>query len=308
MKAGKPWFLRWTCALALLALAGGNRALAAGAVPGPDADFARLLADRTAIERVYYAHRLETTLPFEKAVPPEMIEQLVRRDLDRERTLQQTRGLVITAAEIEAETQRINQSTRAPEVLAELKRALDNDPARFGRTVVEPILVERRLRDGSSNGKRPASARDSLEQVRVELQSAGRMRATPGQLAELLQKHGPVKEVVWDLAPDDSAPAGGAAASASYSAVSTAEIAPANDPVVPAFQELRPELRQLLQEQLRQPGDVSAVVETDDAFWLFLVRERTGRFARIVLVSESKKGAAPSSNPPARGETPAVSP
>src|SRR5216684_4210992 len=45
----------------------------------------------------------------------------------------------------DAEAERINATTRAPEVLAELKAALGNDPARFARTVARPIVVERTL-------------------------------------------------------------------------------------------------------------------------------------------------------------------
>jgi hypothetical protein len=45
------------------------------------ADFDSLCADRTAIERVYCNRRLGTKPPFERVLPRELIEKLVRQDL-----------------------------------------------------------------------------------------------------------------------------------------------------------------------------------------------------------------------------------
>src|SRR5207248_1230977 len=54
---------------------------------------AALLADRTAIERVYYAHRLGNKPPFEQALPPATIEHLVSLDLKKETLLKNAYGL-----------------------------------------------------------------------------------------------------------------------------------------------------------------------------------------------------------------------
>jgi hypothetical protein len=48
-------------------------------------DLASRVADRTAIEHVYYMHRTGTKPPFEQALPISMIEQLVRLDLRKDR-------------------------------------------------------------------------------------------------------------------------------------------------------------------------------------------------------------------------------
>src|SRR6266516_5627825 len=50
-------------------------------------DFASLRADRAAIERVYYNHRLGDKPPFEQALPREALERLVREDLRKEAAL-----------------------------------------------------------------------------------------------------------------------------------------------------------------------------------------------------------------------------
>lgn len=44
-------------------------------------------ADRAAIERVYFHHRLGEKLPFEQALPQAMLENLVRQDLRKEAAL-----------------------------------------------------------------------------------------------------------------------------------------------------------------------------------------------------------------------------
>ena len=69
----------------------------------------------------------------------------------KEEVLKRVYGVQITPAQVAAEAQRINATTRAPDVLAELKTALGNDPERFARTVVKPILVERELRQRFDN-------------------------------------------------------------------------------------------------------------------------------------------------------------
>ena len=56
------------------------------------------------------------------------------------------------------------------EVLAELKAALGNDPARFARTVAKPIVVERLLRNRFENDDQlHAPQRHQVEQVRAQL-------------------------------------------------------------------------------------------------------------------------------------------
>lgn len=59
------------------------------------ADFDSLCADRAAIERVYYNHRLGTKPPFEQVLPRELIERLVRQDLHKQAVLKKVYGIEI---------------------------------------------------------------------------------------------------------------------------------------------------------------------------------------------------------------------
>src|SRR2546426_12134425 len=116
------------------------------AVPAQSADFGALCADRAAVERVYYNHRLGEKPPFEQVLPPATLENLVRLDLRKEAALRKIYGVEMTPALLDGEVQRINTTTRAPEMLAEIKAALGNDPERFANIFAKPILVERLLR------------------------------------------------------------------------------------------------------------------------------------------------------------------
>ncbi len=109
-------------------------------IAAPPDDFAALCTDRVAIERVYYNHRLGTKPPFEQTLPPALIERLVKQDLHKEAVLRKIYGAEISSAQLKAEAHRINATTRAPEMLAELKAALGDDPARFARSFAKPIL------------------------------------------------------------------------------------------------------------------------------------------------------------------------
>ena len=105
------------------------------------ADLASLRADRAAIERVYHEHRTGTKKPFAETMPPARIEQAVKLDAHKEEVLKAVYQVEITPAMVDAEVARINATTRAPEMLVEIKAALGNDPARFARVMARPIVV-----------------------------------------------------------------------------------------------------------------------------------------------------------------------
>ena len=95
----------------------------AGLVPAAPAasSEASLVDDRAAIELVYYNHRTGTKPPFEQTLPAAQVEKLVALELKKEAVLKRVYGVEITDAMVEAEVRRINETTRAPDVLAELK-------------------------------------------------------------------------------------------------------------------------------------------------------------------------------------------
>ena len=133
-------------------------------------EFSTLCADRAAIERVYYQHRLGTKPPFEETLPRATLENLVRLDLKKEAALQKIYGVTITSAQLAGEIRRINTTTRAPDMLAEIKTALGNDPEKFANAFARPILVERELRQRFDNDDAlHAATRRELEKVRATL-------------------------------------------------------------------------------------------------------------------------------------------
>ncbi len=262
------------------------------------ADFDALVRDRMAIERVYYDHRLGTRPPFEQVMPRALAERLVRQDLQKEAALRKVYRVELSPAQINAEVQRINSTTRAPDVLAELKAALGNDADRFARTVAKPILVERLLRDRFDNDDAlHAPQRRECERVRASLLSARTNGAGPAQLLVRLKQSHPndVTEASWQLG---ERPAG-----ANAPAVDEIELKKRFGPNAQLlssprgagaeqkfyFDDLPPELQKVLRAQLRQPGDVSAVIEVPGGFLLYLAEERTAERLRVAVLTLPKQ-------------------
>jgi len=268
-------------------------------------DFAGLCADRTALEHVYYGHRLGQKPPFEQASPPALIAQLVAADLHKEAVLRKVYGVDVTPAMVDAEVRRIDATTRAPEVLAEIKHTLGDDPARFARTMARPIVVERTLRARFENDDAlHAAQRAVAAQVRTKLLAAPKVASTADLQRDLTGTQ--VTETTWQLTPRpaEAAPAAPAAAttptkasarSGAYSNEATAQIAqvlspaPANAEQKFYFEDLDPELQKVLLAQLRKPGDVSAVIETPGGFLVFLNHEKTASVLRVTALSFPKR-------------------
>jgi len=257
-----------------------------------------LCADRSAVEHVYYNHRLGTKPPFEQNMPPELVRKLVQEDLHKEAVLKKVYGVEVTPALVAAEVQRINTTTRAPDVLAELEAALGNDTNRFAETVARPIVVERILRDKFANDDTlHASQRHQADSIRTALFAASRDHAGPDQLLTLFKQLGSnqVSETSWQFGKrpeepqaDDkdlmevqkqfgpnaqilSKPRGAGRGPNSY------------------FEDLPPELQRVLRAQLRQPGDVSAVIETPGGFLLYLCKEKNPATLSVATLSIPKR-------------------
>jgi len=271
--------------------------------------FAALAADRTAVERVYYNHRLVTKLPFDQALPAAEIERLVKADLHKEAILAGVYRVEILNPQVEAEVHRINSETRAPETLAEIKAALGNDPARFARAVAKPIVVDRELRQRFGNDDRlHALPREQAETVRRRLLTARQPGNSPTTFLQTLEetKVGTVREVTWQLgARPEVTPAPAPVASpmplkarsGRYSLDATAQFAQPLSTVQPPeeqrqkfyLEDLSLELRNILLPQLQEPGDVSAVIETPGSFLIFVTTARTPELLSAAAVSIPKR-------------------
>lgn len=269
-----------------------------------------LRTDRAAIERVYHGHRTGTKEPFEQAMPPALLEKLVREDAKKEAVLARAYGVKITDAMLVAEVQRIDATTRAPEMLAGIKAALGNNAGKFAESFARPFVVERLLRERFENDDvLHAPPRRAAETARTTL-----LRAKGDRLAVLKDcRAGDVQErLTWQLTPrpveakDEGAvppapantPVKGAASSPSYSVEATVQIAQAlSSPENPRgekdrtlhFGDLPEELQTVLRTQLRVAGDVSAVIEGPRAFQLFLTRERTVEALTVATLTIPKR-------------------
>lgn len=254
-----------------------------------------LCADRAAIERVYHEHRSGTKKSFEESMPAAQIEGLVRLDLHKEAVLRAVYQVEITPEMVDAEVQRINATTRAPEMLTEIKEAMGNDSGRFARSLARPIVVERTLRARFEND-------DALHVPQRHAADAAR--------AKLLTRQ-PVPNmagVTWLLAarpaqenaapsPPTPAPTHAKARSRAYSVEASAQLAQvlgspghADQGTVKLYlEDLHPELQTVLRAQLQKPGDVSAVIELPTAFQVFCARERTPDRLRAAVLTLPKR-------------------
>jgi hypothetical protein len=242
--------------------------------------FDSLIADQIAIERVYHEYRLGQSTPFEESMPEALAEAKISLLLLKEVLLEDVYGISITQEMLETEVQRIHRTTRAPDILAQIKAALEEDAARFARSMARPIIVERELRRCFvSDASLHTSQRTEAEQCRADL------------LARVPVSG--MQEMVWQLTSREAgeSPVGSAqigtqpnlatevrARSTLYSVEATAQIAqklPTSTgyDAKHYFEDLNPELAKLLKAQLHTAGDVSAVIETDTTFLIFQAKE-----------------------------------
>lgn len=262
-------------------------------------DFAARSVDRAAIERVYYQHRLGDKPPFEQTLPPATLDSLVGQELRKEVALQRGYGVTITPALLAAEVQRINASTRAPNVLAEIKAALGHDPGRFANAFAKPFLVERLLREKfDTDDALHAPQRRQVEQKRAELLAAKTNGAGCDQLLALLGRghSNDVSRTTWQLAPR---PAETNAPSADDIEIQkrfgpTAQILSSpqggeGKERKVYFEDLPGELQNVLRVQLRRPGDVSAVIETSGGFLCYLASEKTDAVLNVAALALPKR-------------------
>ena len=289
------------------------------------ADFTALCTDRLAIEQVYYQHRLGTKPPFAEALPRATLESLVAADVKKESALREHYGVAITPALLAGEVQRINNTTRAPETLAEIKTALGNDAERFANAFAKPLLVERLLRDKFENDDTlHAATRQTCEQTRSNLLATCRSRreegldsqlSTPNSqlnaslltsaptndlaatlLAQLKQtQSNAVTETTWLLtAPpaETNAPAADEMEIKKRFGANAQIISSPHDADKERkfyFTDLPAALQNVLRVQLRAPGDVSAVIETPGGFLLYLLTEKTADKMSVASLTLPKR-------------------
>jgi hypothetical protein len=201
---------------------------------------------------------------------------------------------------LDAEVQRINTTTRAPETLAEIKTALDNDSDRFANVFAKPILVDRLLREKFDNDDAlHAPQRRLVEQTRNELLAAKTNGADAEKLLALLKRShsNAVAETTWQLAPRPAETNTSAAGEIEIEkhfgpnaqVISSPQAGDAKEPKF-YFEDLPAELQNVLRVQLRRRGDVSAVIEMPGGFLLCVAKERTDAVLSAAVLSLPKRG------------------
>jgi len=229
------------------------------ALPTFAASVGELVDDRLAVERVYYAKQVGARAPFEQAVSRSVIERRVQQELLKERVLKSVYRLEITPKLVAEEIARIQRSTMAGDMLQQIKASLGNNPERFARSVAKPLVVDRVLRARfEADATQQAGQRQAAESLRAQL-----LAAKPAERAALLKDRKDVREVKWFFgARPKAADARGKLAA---------------DLAMPKayFADLHADMQKVLDAQLRQPGDVSAVFGSDYNFALYVATSRT---------------------------------
>jgi len=264
--------------------------------------------DRTAIERVYYGHRTGTKPPFAERLPPAAIEQMVRQDLHKEAVLQRVYRSTVKDAQVASEVARMEKSTRAPEVLKELKEALGNDRKRIGRSLAKPLLVERELRQAFADDQSlHQRQRERIQDLRNRLLKMKKEGESSSDISEAARKSGvgAFNEVTWTLPPasrQNSKTKPVKSTGGPYGLESSVKGAGAargdarpTDPTeqgveqIHLFGNLPSRMQAVLKAQLLKPGDVTGVIELPTEFLVCILKERTSEKIKVALLSAAKR-------------------
>ena len=143
---------------------------ATGSAAAREVGIAERVAAERAIARVYYAHQLDATRPFEEAVPDALIERRVREYLGRSAALASYWGAPVRDDMLRAEMARIARDTRLPDRLREVYAALGGDAVLVEECLARRSLAERRSRELFSRDPRiHAGSRREAEALRARL-------------------------------------------------------------------------------------------------------------------------------------------
>lgn len=152
------------------------------------------IACRTAVEQVYWEHRLKnqsgaaaSKLSFEESVPSEVIQRNAEDAVLKSAALERFWGVSITGAQLQAELDRMASNSKAPEVLAELFAAVGNDPQRAAECLARPLLVDRLIQTYYSRDERFHGA---LKARALSELATGELRNSSGQYREIEWRRG----------------------------------------------------------------------------------------------------------------------
>lgn len=134
--------------------------LALTAAEARDLSFDERVAAQTAIERVYWNHRIwPAENPGQKpglseAVPEAVIRAKVEDYLEKSNALEAYWQRPITGQQLQAEIDRMARSSKAPEMLRELFEVLGNDAFLIAETLGRQKLADRLIRNAYARDER----------------------------------------------------------------------------------------------------------------------------------------------------------
>jgi len=146
------------------------------------------IACRAAVEQVYWRHRTgahgdtASKPSFEETVPAPVIQRDAEDAVLKTVALERFWGVAITGAQLQAELERMAKNSKAPDILAELFAALDNDPQKAAECLARPLLVDRLIQTYYGGDDRFHGALKA--QARAEL-AAGSLRNASGRYDEI---------------------------------------------------------------------------------------------------------------------------
>jgi hypothetical protein len=159
--------------------------------------FEQRVQAQEAIERLYYAHQIGATRPFEEAVPRAVLEKKVRTYLEQSAALETFWKTPVTSLMLHRELERMAAGTRIPERLRELYAVLGNDPFLIQESLARPALVDRLARNFFAyDGTLHAKTRLEAETLHEDL-AHGRLdprSERPGRTVVDLVRVGPVQQ------------------------------------------------------------------------------------------------------------------
>jgi N-acetylneuraminic acid mutarotase len=213
-----------------------------------------------AIERLYYSHRQGAARSFEETFPRSLLERRVRTYLQESAALETYWATRLRVEDLQAEWERMVNSTQEPQRLRALASALGDDPRLILECIARPALTRRRAAGFFAHDRRiHDSTRKRAEALRAQL--AGKENELPTTSARRV-----VTEFRRGLRPTDESPV----SSAELVVLSPAEFVARRSQAPP------------------DPGEVGPLRETRNRFHFeLLLEEQDDRF-RIASYSVAK--------------------
>jgi hypothetical protein len=253
-----------------------------------------------AVERARYAFVIGATQPFEEVYPRALFEGRVAREIQEEGVLAERFGMTVTRELLETEYERIEGSTKASEQWEAIKRALDGDRRRIEDVFCRPLLVSRALH-----------ARFAFDQA---IHSEAHENARKARALFLASKSPPeAHRVKVRLGADGELPSTEALLAAAKAEAGTGPrvLTPPSQPPEDAPGTASPEVAEVLDKQLRDPGNVTTILEERDQFEVYRLVDRAKDVLTVEVVRVPKRDfeswfAVVSARPAATGAGPAL--